>query len=178
MQLSYDFDMFCVIPQALFDDPKVGPRLRSSGLRPDHRENRVALFRDPATAAAFRRAPQHVQDYLRAAGFGTTTYASGAPPGRYPARDEMARMAVLCALRRLAPRFPLPEASAPRAAPGEFEVREFLMAALDARPYEMAADRRALALAERPDPERVTLSLAGVVGLTVAFGCFLAIPLV
>lgn len=178
MQLSYDFDMFSVIPQAFFEDPKVGPRLRGVGLNHDHRQNRVALFRDPATAEALKRAPQGVQDYLRAAGFGTKTFGSGAPPGRYPARDELARMAVLCALRQLAPSYPLPEASAPRAAPGEFEVREFLMAALEAKPYEMAADRRALKLQERPDPERVTLSLAGVVGLTVAFGCFLAIPLV
>jgi hypothetical protein len=177
MRLSYDFDMFSVIPAAFFDDPALGRQLRRAGLSHDQHENRVALFREPETAAALLRAPDGVRAYLRAAGFGTRTYSSGAPAGRYPARDEPARARVLHRLRVLAPDYPLPAAAAPCAAEGEFEVRDFLMAALDGRPVEMPSIRPPLAAALRPDPDRVTLSALGAAALAVALGCFLAIPL-
>jgi hypothetical protein len=177
MQLSYDFDMFSVIPAAFFDDPALGRQLRRAGLSHDQRENRVALFREPETAAALLRAPDGVRDYLRAAGFGTKTYSSGAPVGRYPARDAPARARVLHLLRDLAPDYALPAAAAPRAAEGEFEVRDFLLAALDGRPVEMPSIRPPLVAAVRQDPDRVTLSALGTGALAVALGCFLAIPL-
>lgn len=158
MPLSYDFDMFSVIPQAFFDDPKLGRDLRRAGLSHDQRQNRVALFREPETAAALTRAPQPVQDYLRAAGFGTKTYSSGAPPGRFPSRDDTARTAVLRLLRDEAPRHDLPAPGGPTPVRGEFDVHRFLLAALDARPVEMPSIRPPLIAAARHDPDRVSLS--------------------
>ncbi len=177
MSLSYDFDMFSVIPQAFFDDAKLGRDLRKAGLSHDQRQNRVALFREPETAAALMRAPQEIQTYLRAAGFGTKTYSSGALPGCFPARDEQARHAVLRALRDHAADISIPLTGGPRPASGEFDVHTFLLAAIDARPVDMPSIRPQLMSAVRHDPERVTLSAVGAVALSVAVACFLAIPL-
>lgn len=177
MQLGYDFDMFSVIPQAFFDDPKLGPKLREAGLVHDQAKNRVALFREPETVAALQRAPQPVQDYLRSAGFGTRTYSSGAREGRYPARDEPARTLVLHALRDRAAQFDLPAIRGRHAPEGEFDLRDFLLAAISAQPEPMPPIRPALVDAVRPDPDRVTLSTMGTVALAVALGSFLAIPL-
>lgn len=177
MSLSYDFDMFSVIPQAFFEDAKLGRDLRKAGLSHDQRQNRVALFREPETATALMRAPENIRAYLRSAGFGTKTYSSGASPGRFPARDEPARLQVLRALRAHAADFDLPPPGSPRPPQGEFDVHSFFLAAIDARPVEMPSIHPHLLAAARPDPDRVTLSTAGAVALTVAVACFLAIPL-
>jgi hypothetical protein len=177
MSLSYDFDMFSVIPQAFFDDAKLGSDLRRAGLSHDQRQNRVALFREPETASALARAPADIRAYLRKAGFGTKTYSSGASPGRFPSRDEPARLQVLRALRDNAAEFALPSPGGLRPPPGEFDLHTFLLAAIDARPMDMPSIRPHLISSVRQDPERVTLSAVGVVALSVAVACFLAIPL-
>jgi len=134
MGLNYDFDVFSVFPKAVFDDPKVGGMLAELGFQHQQRGNHVALFRDPRTVEALRRAPQAVQDYLRGAGFGMNTYDSGAPAGRYPAEDEPARVALIEKLAVELPRHSLPKADDSQPDPREFNLPAFFEAVVLAEP--------------------------------------------
>lgn len=131
--LNYDFDMFSVYPKAVFNDDRIGGMLSDMGFEHQSRGNQIALFRDPATVEALRRAPQAVQAYLRDAGFGMNTYHSGAPAGRYPAEDEAARVALIETLAESLPRHDLPKNDM-QAAEGEFSLPAFLEAVMQAEP--------------------------------------------
>ena len=108
MALSYDFDIFDVIPPSDSGDNLVRDLLahRASNLRPEGAT--VALFRDEATAEALSTAPPALRDYFLASGFGLNTYASGAPRGFYPAQDEQERLAIICRLTENARTHDLP----------------------------------------------------------------------
>ncbi len=88
MALRYDFDMVAVAPTGLpdrFDD------LAVTGVAAE----KVAMFRDPGTVAALKEADAAVQAYFTESGFALQEYNSGAPAGRYPMRDEDARIALI-----------------------------------------------------------------------------------
>ncbi|WP_400085260.1 hypothetical protein [Yoonia sp. R78084] len=76
MALRYDFDMMEVPPTGVAGE-------------------KAAMFRDPATVAALKEADASVQAYFSDSGFVLQEYNSGAPPGRYPMRDEEARIALI-----------------------------------------------------------------------------------
>lgn len=54
-----------------------------------------ACWRDPAVLRALQRADPVVRAYFQSSGFATEIYDSGAPPGRYPAKDEAARADII-----------------------------------------------------------------------------------
>ncbi len=85
MVLKYDFDMYTVMPEDLQDN------LGTTGVLP----KQIAMFRDPEAIAAITRADEAVRAFFLDSGFGMKVYTSGAPPGRFPARDEVARTAVI-----------------------------------------------------------------------------------
>jgi len=139
VQLNYDFDMFSVIPDTLFGDPKRGGFLKAVGAGADDRRNKIALFRDPRTAEALAAAPERVRDFFFAAGFGLNTYASGAPQGCYPRADHDHRQLTLRAFLD----FPR-DLLAP--APGQaFDPHRFLADAVSAEPIKMDDDKEVVA---------------------------------
>jgi hypothetical protein len=87
--LKYDFEMFTVIPE----DQQI--RVEAEGLPRKLAGRKIALFRDPLTAAALRRASGDVQAAFQEAGFGFNVYDSGAPEGRFPDEDTPERDRVL-----------------------------------------------------------------------------------
>ncbi|MCK0095811.1 hypothetical protein MWU60_09525 [Yoonia sp. F2084L] len=88
MALRYDFDMVAVTPAGL---PDTFNDLEITGVGAE----KVAMFRDPQTVAALKQADAVVQSFLTDSGFALQHYDSGAPPGRFPVRDEDARIAVI-----------------------------------------------------------------------------------
>ncbi|SIT89292.1 hypothetical protein SAMN05421665_2919 [Yoonia rosea] len=88
MALRYDFDMVEMSPTGL---PDGFGDLATTGVAGE----KVAMFRDPATVAALKEADAAVRAYFADSGFGLEEYNSGAPPGRYPMRDEEARVALI-----------------------------------------------------------------------------------
>ncbi|NEX47375.1 hypothetical protein [Pseudotabrizicola algicola] len=137
MALAYDFDIFEVIPDAGTSDPELDGFLTAAGFVSKTEAATVALFRDPRTAEALRRAPPALREYFVASGFGFNTYDSGAPAGRYPAKDEAARLAVIFRLTENASRHALPR---PDDAPegGEvFRLGAFLAELDRAQPIDM-----------------------------------------
>ncbi|MGQ0564269.1 MAG: hypothetical protein ACT4OK_04275 [Gemmobacter sp.] len=127
MGLNYDFDMFS--PDAT-DDTFAEEREQKTG-------QPMALFRDPATVAAFGRSPQVVQDYLRASHFGLGVHRSGAPDGRYPATDEAARIAVIEALAENVGKFDLPRPDDTQPVGDAFHMAAFFAAVAEAEPIRM-----------------------------------------
>jgi hypothetical protein len=87
--LKYDFEMFTVIPE----DQQI--RVEAEGLPRELAGRKIALFRDPLTAAALRKASGNVQAAFLEAGFGFNVYDSGAPEGRFPEEDTPDRDNVL-----------------------------------------------------------------------------------
>ena len=81
MALKYDFEMFTVIPE----DQQI--RVEAEGLPRELAGRKIALFRDPLTAAALRGATSDVQAAFQQAGFGFNVYDSGAPEDRFPEED-------------------------------------------------------------------------------------------
>ncbi len=140
MALNYDFDMFSVIPKAIFDDPALGGFLGEMGFTQNQKSNYVALFRDPATVAALQRAPQGLQDYLRASEFGFNTYHSGAPAGRYPDTDDAARIMVIEMLAGNVGKFDLPRADDSQPPEDAFHLPAFFAALVEAQPISMPTD--------------------------------------
>lgn len=92
MALKYDFEMFTVIPE----DQQI--RVEAEGLPRKLAGRKIALFRDPLTAAALRKASGDVQAAFQAAGFGFNVYDSGVPDGRFPEEDTADRDRVLTSL--------------------------------------------------------------------------------
>ena len=91
MELNYEFDVFRVIPDAIYADPKLGGMFTDLGLAQNMRANHVFLFRNQATADALRTAPPELREPLKALGFGLNVWSSGCPDGFYPASDGPAR---------------------------------------------------------------------------------------
>lgn len=88
MSLSYDFDMFSVVPDEVQNEFQ--GFLNDIGMAAAATQQ-VALFRDPAVVEALRRADDEIRQMFLDSGFGLNVYQSGAPEGRFPARDENAR---------------------------------------------------------------------------------------
>lgn len=88
MALRYDFDMVAVTPEGL---PDQFGDLAVTGVGAE----KVAMFRDPDTVAALLRADPAVRTYFSDSGFALKPFDSGAPAGRFPQRDEDARIAVI-----------------------------------------------------------------------------------
>lgn len=137
MALGYDFDIFEVIPQSNAPDSRLDGLLAAAGFSPQDDSATVALFRDPATAEALRRAPKPLRDYFEASGFGYNTFSSGAPSGRYPAKDEAARLAIILRLTENAARHALPPLEP--ASGTAFSLADFLAALDRAQPIDPAA---------------------------------------
>lgn len=89
MQLAYDFDLFNTMPLEI--QAKYRRQLNDLGMS-HMMSHQVALFRDQRTAAALKSADQTVRQLFLDAGFGLNVYSSGAPAGRYLARDDMGRL--------------------------------------------------------------------------------------
>lgn len=132
MSLAYDFDILDVIPGGGASDPQFDGFLKEIGFKPKADAASVALFRDPRTAEALRNGSPMLRDYFLASGFGLNTYQSGAPAGRYPAKDEAARMDIIRRLTENASRFPLPQ-------PGDsdlFQLDDFLAELARSEPFD------------------------------------------
>lgn len=138
MALAYDFDIFRIIPDFGTSDPRLAGLLEDFSSGPERESATVALFRDPRTAKALRRAPSGLRDYFLDAGFGFNTYASGAPAGRYPASDEAARLELIQRLADRAHRFALPRPEEAAESGDVFRLGAFLEALDQSQPFDMA----------------------------------------
>lgn len=127
MAITYDFDMFSVMPKDL--QAKFGDMFAETGMTEMVKEQK-ALFRDPAAVAALQGASEEVKQCLWDSGFGINVYDSGAGPGRYPASDGPARGAVI--ERLLENLEKLPE----DVDWNGFDIEAFAMAALTAKPLD------------------------------------------
>lgn len=135
MAITYDFDMFSIMPKEL--QAQFGEMFSEIGMTEAVKEQR-ALFRDPAAVRALQGASEEVRQCLLDSGFGINVYDSGAGPGRFPPSDENARMSILGRLRQNLRRVP------PDADWNGFDIRAFMRAAAEARPI----DTQARSLAE------------------------------
>lgn len=138
MVLAYDFDIFEVIPDSGPSDPGLDGFLTAAGFVSQADGATVALFRDPRTAEALRRAPPALRDYFVASGFGFNTYDSGAPPGFYPAKDESARLAIILRLTENASRHALQRFDDAPEGGEVFRLGAFLSELDRAQPIDMA----------------------------------------
>ena len=137
MALRYDFDMVAMTPEGL---PNQFGDLALTGVDTE----RVAMFRDPDTVAALRQADAAVQAYFTDSGFALKQFDSGAPPGRFPQRDEDARITVIDRLTANLETHDLAEA-----AWGGFDFDAFMDALSEAQPVE----DELLAPIKKPSPE-------------------------
>lgn len=136
-KLNYDIDFFSVVPDEVLDNPEFAKLMGGIGVTRDVPGNIVVLFRDPATVAALREAPEGVRNWILNAGFGLNTFDSGAPPGQYPARFEQHHMRVVKRLTDSLNAFPLPKAGEDTGS--AFKLSEFITALLTAKPMTAAA---------------------------------------
>lgn len=134
MTLNYDFDIFDLAPKTAPNDPELLDFLSKAGWSKDDSEGAVALFRHQDTVDALCRAPDSLREYFLQSGFGLNTYDSGAPAGRYPLRDEDARLAIIERLTENAGRNMLPCG----AGEDDFRLEDFIAQLAAARPYEVA----------------------------------------
>lgn len=138
MTLRYDFDIFDVVPPELDSDPDLQAFLIRNGLQSRQEAQQIALFRSEDTAEALRKAPAALRNYLVEAGFGLNTYDSGAPSGRYPAKDEDARLALIARLTESASRFDLSDDDVHER---EFSLADFLTHLVEASPIDWPEER-------------------------------------
>lgn len=138
MALTYDFDIFDPSGQRTASAAGLDGFMAQAGFSGSSAEGVVALFRDPKTADALRRAPMPLRDYFLRSGFGTNTYHSGAPAGRYPAQDEEARLAIIERLTENAVHFHLPPSDLKDASEETFNLADFLHHLTEATPIEPA----------------------------------------
>lgn len=124
MALRYDFDMVAVTPDGL---PDQFGNLAVTGVSAE----KVAMFRDPKTVAALSQADEAVRTFFTDSGFAVQQFDSGAPPGRFAARDEDARAAVIEKLSENLGTHNLKGASW-----GGFEFQAFMQALSVAEPIE------------------------------------------
>ena len=148
MALRYDFDMFSVMPEPVQDQSSSAfDRLGLTGTAAEQK----AMFRDPDTVAALRTADQVVQDYFLASGFGLSTYDSGAPEGRFPAKDKEARADVIDRLTKNLQSHDLKGANF-----GGFNFSDFLKSIGEAKPIAMPSKRAAAEGPARARPSGLT----------------------
>ncbi|MFN3844764.1 MAG: hypothetical protein ACK4RZ_02945 [Paracoccaceae bacterium] len=141
MTLAYDFDILDVIPEDDASDPQLDVFLKEIGFKPNTDPGSVALFRDPQTAEALRNASPALRNYFLASGFGFNTYQSGAPAGRYPAKDEAARMSIICRLTENAARFALSQPEDGLDNRDRFCLDDFLAELARSEPFDGPSDR-------------------------------------
>ena len=160
MALTYDFDMFSIIPKEL--QAQYGELFADIGIKEQASQQR-ALFRDPAAVAALQGASDEVRKCLLDSGFGINVYDSGAGPGRYPAADAPARAQVIERLMENLEKLP------PDADWNGFDIEAFAMASLTAKPM-LKASHSPIATAsptrQQPNPD----SLRGGETLDAFFG--------
>ena len=144
MALAYDFDIFRIIPDFGTSDPRLAGLLEDFSSGPEGEDATVALFRDPRTADALRRAPADLRKYLLESGFGLNTYKSGAPAGHYPASDEAARLDLIHRLAENAHRFALPWPEEAAEGGDVFRLGAFLEALDRCQPVDFAGSDAAL----------------------------------
>lgn len=138
MKLRYDFDILDLSGRAAADQTGLEAFMAGAGIGTDHAGQRLALFRDKRTAEALGRAPAALQAYFLKSGFGMETFDSGAPPDRYPAGDEAARLDIIERLAANAGDCDLPPAKEGAADDGCFCLADFLQHLTAATPVEMA----------------------------------------
>ncbi len=139
MSLTYDFDIFDVIPDQPSDESDGSTFMADIGFEPDARTTKVALFRDPRTALALRYAPEALRNYFIASGFGLNTFDSGAAANRYPLKDEDARLDIIARLTENAGHHTLPRPGDYPEGGDVFRLGEFLAHLAEAQP-EMTDD--------------------------------------
>lgn len=98
MTLRYDFDVHTVVEDEQFGLDRTPDEVPDFGLTFQARGTKVALFRDPKTAAALRAAPKAVRSLFIEAGFGLNSHHSGVPEGFYPEADKKVRHQILTRL--------------------------------------------------------------------------------
>lgn len=86
--MRYDYDMFSLIPDEV--QSQFQGMLNELGMAPMASEQK-GLWRDADVAAALQGADPVVKDLFTESGFGVIQYFSGAPEGRFFARDAVAR---------------------------------------------------------------------------------------
>ena len=124
MALRYDFDMVAMTPEGL---PDQFGNLAMTGVAAE----KVAMFRDPKTVDALLAADVAVRTYFTDSGFALKQFDSGAPAGRFPMRDEDARIAVIDRLTANLETHELADV-----AWGGFDFDAFMDALSDAEPVE------------------------------------------
>lgn len=142
MALTYDFDMFAVVPDDV--QARYGDTLAEIGLG-RFLDTRIAMFRDPATVAALKGADRKIRDCFLRSQFGLDVYDSGLGAGQFPAEDGPARSA---AIERLMSHL---EALPEDLNWNGFDINDFAMAAVNAQPAEAAT-------APAPTPEGVPVA--------------------
>lgn len=128
MSVTYDFDIMDFAAPAPGEDLALRDFLLRAGMGGPPGAERVALFRDPRTAEALGRAPAGLRAWMLGAGFGLHSHDAGHPPDRYPAQDELARVALIERLAQTAPQFDLADGA------GDFRLADFLAAVERATP--------------------------------------------
>lgn len=154
MSFKYDFDMFSVVPEEMkqefdnaFDELGMGGQSKEQ----------VALFRDPALAVALRNADDEVRQVFLNSGFGLNVYDSGAPEGRYLARDEIGRSECV---NRLAQNI-VHDRSVLSHNWNGFDIEDFLDHVTNARPIEAEEVQVSAPVVEKPKHSNV-IRLASV----------------
>lgn len=137
MALRYDFDMVTMTPEGL---PDQFGDLALTGVGAE----KVAMFRHPDTVAALKQADAAVRTYFTESGFALEQFDSGAPAGRFPRRDEDARIAVI---DRLTANLETHDLS--QVAWGGFDFDAFMDALSEAEPVDDA-----LLAPPKPSPQR------------------------
>ena len=113
----------------------------------------LARFRDPATAAALRAAPQAVQDFLAECGFAPGAHDSGAPRGAYWSTEESARLAIMERMSEALERYQLPKPS--EIPEGGFNLSHLFTAMMSAEPLERPIEPPPPRPARAPHPAAV-----------------------
>lgn len=166
VSLQYDFDVHVVVDDEQFGSDAARRESPDFGLSFQAKGTKVAMFRDPKTAAALRSAPIGVRNLFIEAGFGMNSHCSGVPEGFFPAGDRTVRQEMLTRLRAS-----LDEEVPQDHDQGVFCLIEFLEAVSEAKPisdealttYHRAVRRKADALL---DFDR-TMFLTKVMGIVI-----------
>ncbi len=124
MSLCYDFDIHWLLPE-----DSLAQMMSEAGFQVSAGEHFTAQFRDSRTVAILKGADPKVRAWLEHSGFGFNTYDSGAGKGRYPAKDEAARLDVI---ERLSDS--MKDAGLKGANFNGFHLPSFLKAVLEAKP--------------------------------------------
>lgn len=133
MPLRYDFDIWDVVPRTELSPRGHAAALGDGGLALALPTHKLALFRDPATAAALRDAPPHIRQPFLTAGFGVRSRNGGTPIGFYRPEQEQLRNLIV---QRLAEAIPHHRNPDPGVYPGigAFDPGDFIAQFGDARP--------------------------------------------